>query len=62
MAAARDGYVPAVATAALHDHWTGSELRWVGGGHASLLITGLGALAGAIEDSFDRTFGSRGIV
>jgi pimeloyl-ACP methyl ester carboxylesterase len=49
-----DGYVPPEATRALHDFWPGSELRWVGGGHATLLWMHKSALAAAIEDSFLR--------
>ncbi len=36
LAARADGYVPRDAVEALHRHWPGSELRWVGGGHVSL--------------------------
>jgi len=53
VAAASDGYVPPDATRTLHEHWPGSELRWVGGGHASLLWFHKGALAKAIVDAFD---------
>jgi dienelactone hydrolase len=52
VSARSDGYVPPAATQALHAHWPGSELRWVGGGHATLLWMHKGALAAAIEDSF----------
>jgi len=54
VAARSDGYVPPAATRALHDHWTGSELRWIGGGHATLLWMHKAGLAEAIVDSFDR--------
>jgi dienelactone hydrolase len=54
VAARSDGYVPAAATRALHEHWPGSELRWVGGGHATLLWLHKEALAQAVADSFER--------
>ena len=54
VSARSDGYVPPATTEMLHAHWPGSELRWVGGGHASLLWFHKGALASAIVDSFDR--------
>lgn len=54
VAARSDGYVPPATTRALHEHWPGSELRWVGAGHATLLWMHKGALAEAIEDSFRR--------
>lgn len=49
-----DGFIPARAVTALHEHWTGSELRWRGGGHATLLWRQRKVLADAIADSFDR--------
>ncbi len=52
VSARSDGYVPPSATQALHTHWPGSELRWVGAGHATLLWMHKGALAAAIDDSF----------
>lgn len=58
VSARSDGYVPPAATEALHAHWPGSELRWVGGGHATLLWFHKRALAKAIEDSFDRLLGA----
>lgn len=54
VSARSDGYVPPEATRALHAFWPGSELRWVGGGHATLLWMHKSALAAAIEDSFLR--------
>ena len=58
VSARSDGYVPPAATRALHAHWPGSELRWVGGGHATLLWMHKGSLATAIEDSFGRVTGT----
>lgn len=53
LAAAGDGYVPLEATTRLADHWHGSEVRVVPGGHASLLRR-RGWQAQAIADAFDR--------
>ncbi len=54
VAAASDGYVPRESTEILHMHWPGSELRWVTGGHATLLWFGKRVLSEAIVDAFDR--------
>jgi hypothetical protein len=54
VAARSDGYVPRRATIDLHRHWPGSELRWVRGGHATVLWWRKGALVDAITGSFDR--------
>lgn len=54
IAARRDGYVPRQAVLDLHAHWSGSELRWAAGGHATLLWLHRAVLAAAIRDSFDR--------
>ncbi|CAN5853886.1 hypothetical protein BH23ACT5_BH23ACT5_00200 [soil metagenome] len=54
VAARSDGFVPASSSAALADHWTGSELRWLPGGHATLWRKHRHALVDAIVDSFDR--------
>lgn len=54
VSAKSDGYVPASTTEALHAHWPGSELRWISGGHATLLWFHKGAFTTAIADSFDR--------
>ncbi|HEX9643868.1 MAG TPA: alpha/beta hydrolase family protein [Acidimicrobiia bacterium] len=53
----RDGYIPASAVEALHAHWPGSELRWLRGGHATMIWYRKDALADAIVAAFDRTFG-----
>lgn len=52
--ASRDGYVPADAVRALSDHWPGSELRVVRGGHATAIWYRKDQLTDAIVDSFDR--------
>ena len=49
-----DGFIPADATQRLHQHWAGSELRIIGGGHATMLVRKRPAFANAIADSFDR--------
>jgi len=49
-----DGYIPRHAFEALHAHWPGSELRWIKGGHASVLLWRKRELAQAIADSFER--------
>ncbi|GMQ85209.1 MAG: hypothetical protein BMS9Abin07_0774 [Acidimicrobiia bacterium] len=54
VAATADGYVPRESTEMLHRHWPGSELRWVAGGHATLLWFRKQLLADAIVDAFDR--------
>lgn len=54
VSARSDAYVPASTTEALQAHWPGSELRWISGGHATLLWFHKGAFARAIADSFDR--------
>ena len=55
--ASSDGYIPASATQELVDHWPGSELRILRGGHASLMWFRKGQLTTAIVDAFDRVFG-----
>jgi len=52
--ASQDGYVPAHAVQALSDHWPGSELRVVRGGHATAIWYRKDQLTDAIVDSFDR--------
>jgi hypothetical protein len=52
--AASDGYIPASATQELVDHWQGSELRVLRGGHASLVWFRKDQLTDAIADSFDK--------
>ncbi len=49
-----DAYIPSEATAALADHWEGSELRWEPGGHATLVWLRKDRLAKAVVDAFDR--------
>ena len=50
--ARRDGYIPPAAVEALHEHWPGSELRWLPGGHATMIWRQKDALVDAILSSF----------
>jgi dienelactone hydrolase len=50
----QDGYVPPNAVQALSDHWPGSELRIVRGGHATAIWYRKDQLTDAIVDSFNR--------
>ena len=52
--AASDGYIPESATQELVDHWQGSELRVLRGGHASLVWFRKDQLSNAIVDAFDK--------
>ncbi len=52
-----DGYIPRTAFEDLHRHWPRAEMRWIEGGHASVLIRQKGRLVQAIVDSFDRLAG-----
>jgi pimeloyl-ACP methyl ester carboxylesterase len=56
--ASHDGYVPASAVEALAEHWPGSELRVVRGGHATAIWYRKDQLTDAIVDSFDRLTGA----
>lgn len=54
VAAKGDGFVPPEAANILAQHWIGSELRWLRGGHAGLWWRHRGDLVDAISGSFDR--------
>ncbi|MGA7272525.1 MAG: alpha/beta hydrolase family protein [Acidimicrobiia bacterium] len=54
VAARGDGFVPGEAVTTLAEHWPGSELRWLPGGHGGLWWRHRDALVSAIADSFDR--------
>ncbi len=56
LAAAGDGFVPPSATRALHQHWPGSSLQILPGGHAEFMIRHRKSVSAAIEESFARTF------
>ncbi|MDH3309021.1 MAG: alpha/beta hydrolase family protein, partial [Acidimicrobiia bacterium] len=49
-----DGYIPRDATEDLARHWPGSELRFIAGGHASVLIRKKATLSAVIMESLDR--------
>ena len=49
-----DGFVPPSAVAALHEHWPGSEMRWIDEGHASVMLLRLPTMVEAILDSFEK--------
>jgi len=51
--ASMDGYVPAHSVKALSEHWPGSELRVVRGGHATAIWYRKDELTDAIVDSFN---------
>ena len=53
----RDGYIPRTAIEDLHAHWPGSELRWLPGGHATMIWRQKDALVDAIVASLDRLYG-----
>ena len=48
-------YIPAKATEDLAAHWEGSELRWLPGGHATLIWYRKQRLAAIIDETFERT-------
>ncbi len=54
VAARGDGFVRPEAVTTLAQHWPGSELRWLPGGHAGLWWRHREALVDAIADSFNR--------
>lgn len=49
-----DGYIVAEGARRIHDHWAGSELRWLEGGHVSGYVASIPALRRAIVDAFAR--------
>lgn len=53
-----DAYIPQSAVQDLANHWPGSELRWLPGGHATLVWFRKDQLARAVIDSFDRAYGA----
>ena len=50
----RDGYVLPSETERLHQHWKGSELRWIEAGHFSALFTQRRALRACVEEAVKR--------
>lgn len=59
VAATSDGYVPPGEARAVADHWPGSVMRWLPGGHATLWWRHQDELADAIGESFDRLTAAR---
>lgn len=49
-----DGFIPAEEAEALHEHWAGSEIRWVDGGHFTGLVLHHEAHRRALLDAFGR--------
>ena len=54
VAARHDGYVDVGSVRALQQHWTGSELRVVDGGHVSAFLLHQQAFRDALRDSLSR--------
>ncbi len=54
VAGTHDLIVPPSACRAIHDHWSGSELRTWSGGHVSGWLFGQKAMAGAVLDALER--------
>ncbi len=52
--ARHDRYIPNHEVEALHEHWSGSELRWVDTGHLTGALLGKPAHVRAIIDAYDR--------
>jgi pimeloyl-ACP methyl ester carboxylesterase len=50
-----DAIVPPQSVQHLHNHWQGSELRWVSGGHVRSIFGKTGIFRQAIRDSFARS-------
>jgi hypothetical protein len=50
----RDGYVLRSETERLHQHWKGSELRWISGGHFSALMTRRRALCDCVAQAAEK--------
>lgn len=49
-----DLFIPIEQPRALHEHWKGSELRWMRGGHTTGWLLHSGEIRQAISDAFDR--------
>jgi hypothetical protein len=54
LAARHDGYVAPEAALQVHQHWPGSELRWLEGGHVLNYAASFPAARQAILDAFGR--------
>ncbi len=55
VAARGDGYVSADSVRALHQHWAGSELRWVEGGHVAAFLFQSPSFVQAVHDGLGRS-------
>lgn len=49
--ARHDGYVPADSVTALHEHWPGSEIRWINASHVTAVVLHAGDFRRAIVDA-----------
>ncbi len=49
--ARHDAYVPAHSVSALHDHWPGSEMRWIEASHVTAVVLHAGDFRRAIVDA-----------
>jgi dienelactone hydrolase len=54
LGARSDGFIPAEDVQALHDHWRGSELRWLDAGHVTAVVFHRSPHHRAVLDAFDR--------
>ncbi len=54
VAASRDAYIPPASAAMLHDHWSGSTMRWLRTGHVGAFLFHRGDFLKAIRDAFSR--------
>ena len=52
--ARHDGYVSADEVQRLHEHWEGSEVRWLLTGHAGALVRHVEALRRATVEAMER--------
>jgi pimeloyl-ACP methyl ester carboxylesterase len=51
---ARDGYIMRAEIQRLHQHWPGSELRWLRAGHVTAVLRRRNFLRGAVVDAIER--------
>ena len=59
VAARDDAYVPAADPQAIHEHWPGSELRWIETGHVGAVVLASAQLVEAVRDAVARLNGCR---
>lgn len=53
VSARNDAYIPAWSPQALHEHWTGSSLRWLDAGHVTAFLFKRKAFQDAVADAFE---------